>query len=379
MNAAETQVGTVAGLAEIGEEEWNRLVPDEGFYSSHAWLLTQEAVRVTYLTVRRDGRLIGGLPLYRFRTSRRAQYAERFGRDCDLLFAGPRTGNRTHFLLDPDLPSGERRAVCGVLVAAARDLAVEYGYDGVVFDCLTNEGLRLLCSVADPAVAFRTGDAEIDTGGADLDTVLAGLPGATRRKIGREIRRFEEAGWRTGEERMTDCLTESAALLSRTEQKYGHEMAPEYIEEFFALTAKFTDDLSVVFTCRDEAGELLGYTMAFRWRDTLYGRVVGFDYPRLRGSFEYFNLTFYRPISYLHRHGMRRLHLGVLASEAKIRRGAVVRPLWAAALFGTDPAPSPGVTWQDLTEFRAYADGMREVLPAAVPAAEWDITALLNG
>lgn len=373
-------VSRVASLTEVGEPEWDHLVPATGFYSSWAWLLTQEAVPVTYLLVRSGGRLVGGLPLYRFRNSRRELYAELFGRDADLLHAGVRTGYRSHFLTDTGLCPDEGQRVRSALVSAAAELGHEYGYDGVVFDFLSNEGLRQLHEGADPVIAYRMADAEIYTGGADREKYLCSLPSKARRNARLEIRRFESAGWAVGRERMSSCLPEAATLLSSTQHKYGSDMDVGFIYDFLSLTAKHVDDRSVVFTCRessdgrDSSGDLVGYAMMFRWADSLYGRVVGFDYPRLRDSFEYFNLTIYQSVQYLHEHGLARLHVGPGAAEAKIRRGAVATPLWSGAIFGA--GGTGGADWRHTSECEAFADQMRAVAPSAVRAEDWDLTEL---
>jgi uncharacterized protein len=44
------------------------------------------------------------------------------------------------------------------------------------------------------------------------------------------------------------------------------------------------------------------------------------------------------PLRYCYQHGIRRLHLGTESYEAKCRRGARPRPLWAVtSLPGQDP------------------------------------------
>lgn len=363
-------VEKVGSMSDIEAKEWNRLVPAGGFYSSHEWLISQEAVAVTYLLVRDHGHLVAGLPLYRFKTSRRPRYRELFDRDCDLVYAGPRTGNRTVLPLEPTLDDAARRDTIAALVDAARKLGVEYKYDGVIFDNVDTDTARLIGSASGSLVAFGGMDAAIDTKGEDPEACIAKLPGALRREIGRERRRFDGAGWTVSEERMADCLPETAKLLTNTVNKYGHDMNEEFALEFLSQTTSYLNELSIVFTCRDESGNLMGFCMCFYWRNELYGRVVGFDYPRLRNSFEYFNLVFYRPLEYMRRIGASYYHLGSTAIEAKAKRGATATPLWACAFFGTDPAPWQGIKWLGLDDCHNAAAKLSRAAPTAVRMAD---------
>jgi hypothetical protein len=93
----------------------------------------------------------------------------------------------------------------------------------------------------------------------------------------------------------------------------------------------------VLFRCRAGGTDrLVGLALAYRWRDTLYLRSVGFDYAALRDAYEYFNLVYYEPIRWAAGNGVRKMHFGVEAYDAKVRRGAVLQPLWAV-LTSTAP------------------------------------------
>jgi len=364
-----------ASLKDVPEHQWNRLMSPETFYMSRDWLLTQEAVPVTYLLVYSGGTLVGAMPFYRFKKSRKKLYHELFGRDCDLLFAGARTGYTTHLLRSSSLSEPEAREMCLLLVNGARELAAEYGYGGVIFDYLTNESLRLMCHIAKPAIAYRLADTEIYTRGASLPEYLDSLPGKARRVFQREIKRFQSAGWRTGEERMSGIVRRASELLASTQEKYGSDLGADAILEFMTAMADNVDDHSVVFTCRDDQDELRGYVLAFSWMDRLYARVSGFDYPWLRDSFEYFNLVFYAPVEYMHRHSLVRYYLGPAygpASEAKIRRGATLAPRWACAFFG-EVQDGTEISWHGTQECATFRQEMSQIAPWAIRPDDWNI------
>ncbi|MEU8779974.1 hypothetical protein AB0D01_39665, partial [Streptomyces sp. NPDC048606] len=60
-------------------------------------------------------------------------------------------------------------------------------------------------------------------------------------------------------------------------------------------------------------------------------RLNGLDYERLPDADVYANLTVHQPLRHCYDRGLTRLHLGTGSYDAKCRRGASVRPLWAVA------------------------------------------------
>jgi len=98
---------------------------------------------------------------------------------------------------------------------------------------------------------------------------------------------------------------------------------------------------AVVFACFDD-DIIIGFALAYQWGGELALRVVGFDYERLSGADEYAQLAIHAPLRYCYQHGLRRLHLGTGSYEAKCRRGARPRPLWAVtSLPGSEPDSLP--------------------------------------
>lgn len=101
-----------------------------------------------------------------------------------------------------------------------------------------------------------------------------------------------------------------------------------------------------MFTCCS-AGQLVGFSLAYKWGGTLWLRAVGFDYGQLRGGYEYFNLVFYQPLYYAYACGLERLHLGRESYEAKVNRGGRLSPLWGVEL-------KPGIMDDHLTSSWEY-------------------------
>ena len=124
-----------------------------------------------------------------------------------------------------------------------------------------------------------------------------------------------------------------------------------------------------MFTCEDDSG-IAGVTICYQWRTTLYGRFAGFDYGRLRGACEYFNVALYAPVQYAGKAGLRRCHLGVASWESKAYRGARLRPLWSAFIPVDGEKDGPGL---DLVNDAAARQWMADIAQRGIPLddAEW--------
>ena len=110
-----------------------------------------------------------------------------------------------------------------------------------------------------------------------------------------------------------------------------------------------------MFGCFDH-DVVIGFALVNQWGDELALRALGFDYERLLGVDEYAQLAMHAPLRHCYEQGLHRLNLGIESDEAKIRRGARPRPVWAVTSL-------PG----------ADSDGLARTvgrLTASMPAAE---------
>jgi predicted N-acyltransferase len=120
------------------------------------------------------------------------------------------------------------------------------------------------------------------------------------------------------------ALPDQAAQAVTRFDEGGQDLAVE--AKFLAKQLEPAKD-HVAFKCY--AGEtLVGFALAFPHEDTLYMRAVGFSYEDLQHRAEYFSLTYYLPVMWAARHGLTTIHLGTQALEPKIKRGAILSPLW---------------------------------------------------
>jgi hypothetical protein len=193
----------------------------------------------------------------------------------------------------------------------------------------TQQVIEALDGHARPRVTLIDADCELRVVGAGIDDHVHALPERQRRRNFRhEMNVFAASGLVITRERLKDCWQQAGQLLSNVQRKYGHDNPPSQMAEVLRRQAELLDDRAVVFACRDN-GELIGFSLAYRWRTELALRAVGFDYQRLRGACEYAQLVIHSPLQLCYEEGLRRIHLGGASLAAKCRRGAVVRPLWA--------------------------------------------------
>lgn len=331
-------IQTVGRLADVAPEDWDSLVGDDGFYLSYDWLRYVEGEsheRSRYLLCLDSGVLVGALVLSRVDDAatpryRAGHFSELLGLDGTALVAGATRGYRSTVLLAPSAAS--RREILAELLAEAVRVARQEGHTGVVLPFLTTSALAEVASVAYVRAAFEMPEAEITDCAASLDAYAAHASQRVRRRIRVESARFAASGWVIRQRNLDDCWEDAARLLYSLQSKYGHqEHTQQVLENALAGQARGLSSRSVVFTCEDDR-QIAGAAVCYRWRTTLYGRLVGFDYSQLRGVFEYFNTAIYAPVGYAGETGLRRYHLGAGSWEAKAFRGALLRPLWSAVI-----------------------------------------------
>lgn len=316
-------------LAEVDAGVWDALVGRLGFYSSHAWLCSQEnspVATASYVLVEQGGELVAATPVYDFAVPAPLAAAG----TVDLLRAGPRTGYHNQLLVRRG-SERETRERTALLVTALTELAAERGRGAVVFDHLTAADLALLGGDFEARAVLRGAEGVLHNDGGTFASYVR-LLGKNARKKEHEWRRFADAGFRVDTSRLSESIDDVAPLIASTGDRYASGLPIEEITRYLTEQARCADDASVVFRCHDADGRMVGCSVNFRWQDTLYARVAGFDYTRLRRAYEYFNTVYYEPLRYMEDCGLRRLHLGVASLNAKVRRGAALHPLWACAI-----------------------------------------------
>ncbi|MFI6013703.1 GNAT family N-acetyltransferase [Streptomyces sp. NPDC051243] len=147
-------------------------------------------------------------------------------------------------------------------------------------------------------------------------------------RVRRDRRRFEEAGYRVEQLTLDECCEETGHLLACTQRRYGHAADAKAFAESFQDQARAMKGRTEVFLARAADGRPIGFCLYYVWGDSLFLRAAGFDYEALTGAAEYFNIVYYLPLQQASERGVRRMHAGIEASEAKALRGGRLGALW---------------------------------------------------
>jgi predicted N-acyltransferase len=372
-----------AHIDDFSPDEWDGLLSGGSFYGSHSWLKAVEhhdTFQASYLTARDDeGALLGALPLY---TTPRAPAESRF--DPAVLFqdavtgnffpatiVGLRAGYSTEFPVDSQLPGDVADAVLTSLVLAgvqiARDNRGSFSFLYVkpaAAARLAGVGGLPSCQI------FSEPYATLKVRWDDFGGYLASHSAGRRHGIKQDVAAFERSGCELSYAPLSDCYAECVPLSAAVQSRYGAMDSAAEIEERLAAQAAAMGDAALCILCRHK-GNLVGFSLLYRWRDELYARIVGFDYERLPAdSRVYFTVLFYEPIRYAIARGIKVIDYGVEVGEAKVARGCVLSPRWSVTYN------SPGCDAQDAASRKNLA--AREGMAArygrysgALPAAQW--------
>lgn len=371
--AIETYIGT--SLDDLPASFWSSFHRSAGLYQSRPWLEFTEwsaGKAVAYAWVTEAGRALGVLPVYPEPGAPGSGYtlAELGGdgaADSTAGMCGNRRGYRNEMLVTSLSAASETgRTVLARLASAARQACTQMGWPTVVFPYVSREYAGVLCQVLPHAVPLLSRlDAHIDVRGRSFDDCIRELGSKKAWKVRNEIRRFAQAGYRTGVERLAECWYEAGPLVANVQQRYGHDDTAESCRRGLRAQVELLSGHDIVFTARS-GGKLVAAAVCYKWNDALVSRCVGFDYANLAGAREYFNLTIYQPLSYACEHGLEWILLGTGSESAKQERGAQLTGLWTVAA-----GPELGFRLHD---WRARNAAVRERLKLAARIAEVGVT-----
>ena len=370
---------TASTLAAVEPDAWDALAPG-ALYSSHAWLSFLEHdgdADVGYVIVEDRGRLLAAMPFAHVRREGNALYdwsgllraRGLVPSDGERLIAGPRRGYQTQLLTASD--ADEQRTLEAVtllldeLDAEVRERSLA-GALALYADTATARLIR--AARPDATVAHIAHDAWIELPGTRVSDHLDGLGAHRRARVRREMAAFAAAGYRCEHATLEAAAGEAGPLLARTQERHGHPADPDSLTRSLRAQGRAMGDAAEVLLLR-HGGPALGFVSFYCRHDTVFLRAAGFDHERLLGAAEYFNLAYHLPMALAYARGLRRMHAGIEATEAKALRGARTRPLW---LVDLDDAVEPGPAARHNA---TVADGLRGGPPAvvrAVDAGAWD-------
>src|SRR6266516_2514307 len=335
---------------------WDQLASGRSFYVAADWLRfadTDRVARSQYLGLCMGGRLVAALSSHWAPDEVDADYvAARTLElpsgappiDSGVLTLGGRRGFLSGALVAPGIGRSAAAEHLAELIRHATGTAWPQGaawwWPYLIssdVDVVMAAGSRL-GGTAGPGVHLVGADCVIDVVGTTVDDHVAALPTRQRRtNFRREEKRFIDSGLKIRRVSLPEYWPHLGPLLAAVQQKYGHRQSADELGARLRRQGEHLASRAVVLGCFDD-DIIVGFALAYQWGGELALRVVGFDYERLLGADEYAQLAVHAPLRYCYQHGLRRLHLGTESYEAKCRRGARPRPLWAVtSLPGSDP------------------------------------------
>jgi uncharacterized protein len=157
------------------------------------------------------------------------------------------------------------------------------------------------------------------------DGYLAGLSKRRRYQTRKELRTYEVAGFRTVVRTGPEAFSEELVALQVAHRaKYGLPGGEDRVRRDLNAVRDELGESCVVFSAERD-GEMGSFTLYLRTRDALFARTGG-TLPEARGC--YFAVDYHETARWALENGIRRIHYGMAAYEAKVTRGCELRPRW---------------------------------------------------
>ncbi|MBO4205250.1 GNAT family N-acetyltransferase [Micromonospora echinofusca] len=334
-------------VADLDPARWDATVEPGGFYGAVPWLTVAEAtadlapVHLVAEATGVPGPATATLACYPVATTspfplcRADVVTGSPDEPMPSLFCGGRHPAHTRINAAGTDPATRAR-LTDALLARAERLAVDRGMrsvgmlyvdadDAVTRQVLTGRGYRIRCHATAALLAVP------DTG---LAGYLDGLRSKTRIMVKREISRLADAGLGVTVHPVTaEVQDDLARFETALTDRYGGAFDPQATRRLRETIATHLPGTARV-AFADLSGRRCGSLLFFHWRDELYARTAGFDYP-VKGDLPvYFGLLFYWLIDHAHSLGVRTIYYSTGADRAKRSRGcrlvgqdAFVKPL----------------------------------------------------
>ncbi|MBQ0984728.1 GNAT family N-acetyltransferase [Streptomyces sp. F63] len=284
------------------------------------------------------------------------------------LLVGQRRGYLAHLLTTP---GADRERAAAELLDAVRSLPdAVAGPARVALYFTTPDVLALRAAGVRTMPVALAADAWIDIPPGGWEAWLESLGSRHRlRRVRGEARKFERAGYRVEHRVLSEVYADVGRLAARTEHRHGIPADPAAYIEAFRRHGELAGERAEVLLCAAEGEPPAGCCLFVRDGTTVYLRAVGFDYDRLRGAAEYFNLAYHLPARLP---GVRRLHAGIATPAGKALRGARLRPLWLLDLSPRSPLRGRDAeVVAHNAAFRASLAGSSPAVAAALRTDAW--------
>jgi uncharacterized protein len=159
---------------------------------------------------------------------------------------------------------------------------------------------------------------------------LAGLSKRRRYQARKELRNYEAAGFRTMVRTGPDAFSEDLVALQVAHRlKYGLPGGEDRVRRDLNAVRDELGESCVVFTAERD-GRIGSFTLYLRTQDALFARTGG-TLPDAKGC--YFAVDYHETARWAVENGIRRIHYGMAAYEAKATRGCELQPRWGWFAF----------------------------------------------
>ncbi len=347
------RIQILSAASELGRCGWDdHLLHSDDFYLSSAWLGVLETISPVppfYLTAIDDnGRAMAGLAahlldrdtppwdFYRIdRVLRRlAAMPDRDARGIvgvrarepvmlmPSLLLGGRHTSHSRLLLAPGLSEAARQEATDALLDEAGRLGRDLGARSLAF-MFVDEDDRLRDDLAQRGyLAFLHATAGVmDIDFATFDEYLSRFSPHRRRRIGKELRSFAEAGVVFSHHPLGEVIEEITPLGMALEYRYGVDGdTVAAAQKSLQIVSAAFGERAVALTAEQD-GKIRGYVLAVRWNDVLVLRSAGFDYDYKGRLPLYYGVVFYNVVEYALASAVRRVLYSIESAEAKKSRG----------------------------------------------------------
>ena len=236
-------------------------------------------------------------------------------------------------LLHPTLTGSQRREVIRELIAHLNREASEIGCGSTAFLYAHGDDADLVAALREQQfqLAMCSSRADIDLSRAESRTAyLTTLPPSKRRAMEREIRQFTDNSLSI---RQLDpperYVEEIAALELQTYARHGVALSAEDVRTRLLLQIEHTGNASRLMGCF-EGTRLVATAVDFVGRDQYFCTTYGQDHKAVARKYTYQMMSFHDPIEYACQSDLKAVYLGIEALQAKLRRGAIAKPLYLA-------------------------------------------------
>jgi predicted ATP-grasp superfamily ATP-dependent carboligase len=329
-------IETVESVTAVDPLEWNGLAP-RGLFASHGWLRTLEetyldAVGYRYVLARRSGELLAALACQRYEPGPADQFlfgpATPLARGLRLaggptLVCGTRIGTAEPVLLKPSLSPAFRAASLEALLRALEEEARRTGSMVLVRHVspgsATADSLRRWGFLRTREMPIAYLDLPWKSF-AEFRRHLGREHPSTEKSMRWEINRGRRAGFVI--EGLDDPRPWQETLHRLLDAHYRrlNGIAFPFRPTFLARLKAHLGERAVVTVARHQ-DDILGVTVGLRDGQIMSVPMIGVDPERGRHGALYFNLGINWPIERAIAAGGRRLYLGKMLYDLKIRRG----------------------------------------------------------